>query len=326
MSSVAVAEPRLVHHIPGRVRVHLPEWSRERPRDIESRLRQLRGVQGARADSVTGNVLVRFDPAATEGDAILSVLRGPSAASETSWKPPSEEGAHQPARPAVLREAHGSNGAIGRARIVVPGLDRDPDVARRVVERLQSQPEVKATANPLTGRVLVEWNRHTVDLEELLDVIAGVGLPPLPHEDAPAHPLDPEPLLQSSAETIGTAVGLGVLAARGMLGIRTPLVRSPIPVVAAGMIGVLHAFPAARVGLRNLLGPHAADMLFSAAGILSLTLASSPLGLIIGGAEALLLLTEVRSRRAAWRLYEERLGDAASAEPGAVIRLEPGER
>ena len=52
--------------------MHLPEWSRERPRDIESRLRQLRGVQGARADSVTGNVLVRFDPAATDGDAILS--------------------------------------------------------------------------------------------------------------------------------------------------------------------------------------------------------------------------------------------------------------
>ncbi|MFN2477475.1 MAG: HAD-IC family P-type ATPase [Chthoniobacterales bacterium] len=326
MSSAAVAEPGVLHRIPGRLRVHLPERSGERPREIESRLRQLRGVHGARADSVTGNVLVRFDPAAIDNDAILAVLRGPGAASETSAHVSKRAVEHEAARPAVLREGRVSDAAVGRARVVVPGLDRDPELARRVVESLQSHPEVKATASPLTGRVLVEWNRHTVDLEELLDVIAGAGLPPLPHEDAPAHPLDPEPLLQSAAETIGTAIALGVLATRGMLGIRTPLVRSSVPVVAAGMIGVVQAFPAARNGLRNALGPHAADLVFSAAGILSLTLANSPLGLIIGGAEALLLLTEVRSRRAAWRLYEERLGDAASAEPGAVIRLEPGER
>src|SRR5581483_356174 len=42
--------------------------------------------------------------------------------------------------------------------------------------------------------------------------------------------------------------------------------------------------------------------------------------------EALRVLTEVIPRRAAWRRYEERLGDAADAEPGAIIRLESGAR
>ena len=66
--------------------------------------------------------------------------------------------------------------------------------------------------------------------------------------------------------------------------------------------------------------------IFSATGIVTMTLAGSPLGLAVTGFEGLILLREVLARRAAWKRYEERLGGAASAEPGAVIRLEPGER
>ncbi|HSH39114.1 MAG TPA: hypothetical protein VK993_10035, partial [Chthoniobacterales bacterium] len=76
MSSGTVAEPRILHAMPGRVRVHLPEWSGKGRREVESRLRELPGVQGVRADNVTGNVLVRFDPAAIDNDAILAALRG----------------------------------------------------------------------------------------------------------------------------------------------------------------------------------------------------------------------------------------------------------
>ncbi len=39
-----------------------------------------------------------------------------------------------------------------------------------------------------------------------------------------------------------------------------------------------------------------------------------------------MLLSEVLSRRSSWRRYEERLAGQTSAEPGAVIRLEAGER
>ena len=61
-------------------------------------------------------------------------------------------------------------------------------------------------------------------------------------------------------------------------------------------------------------------------GGVMIALSNSPLGLLTTGAEALRLLTEVVARRAAWRRDEERLGDAAEAVPGAVIRLKAGER
>src|SRR5262249_19677919 len=50
------------------------------------------------------------------------------------------------------------------------------------------------------------------------------------------------------------------------------------------------------------------------------------LGLAVLGAEAFSVLREARARRAAWRRYEDRLSHAAPAEPGATVRLEPGER
>ncbi|MBA3387695.1 MAG: HAD family hydrolase, partial [Chthoniobacterales bacterium] len=281
------------------------------------------------ADPLTGNVLVRFDPAATDNETIIAFLRKPTGRRRKfppTGKVSGGRHDHAPARPAVLREGRGADDETGRARITVPGLDRDPDLARRVVERLQSRPDVRASASALTGRVLVEWNRHKIELEELLDDISSLALPSLPHEQTPAHPLEPEPLRQSAAGTISAAVGLTLLGVRQALGIRKPLVNSIIPVEAAGLIGIVHAFPVVRDKLRDLLGPHVADVLFSAAAILSLTLAGSPVGLVLAGSEALLLLTQVRARQAVWRLYEERLADAASEQPGVVIRLDSGER
>jgi len=55
-------------------------------------------------------------------------------------------------------------------------------------------------------------------------------------------------------------------------------------------------------------------------------LTASPQALTLAAATSLRLLTEVIARRTAWRQYEERLSDQASAEPGATIRLESGER
>ena len=80
------------------------------------------------------------------------------------------------------------------------------------------------------------------------------------------------------------------------------------------------------MGSRQLLSPYAADMVFGSASIVTLAFSGSPLGLTVTGLEGLLLLTEVMARRSAWRRYEERLHGAAAAEPGAVIRLEAGER
>jgi len=39
---------------------------------LEARLRRIQGVLGARANPLTGNVLIRFDPTATDEGVVLA--------------------------------------------------------------------------------------------------------------------------------------------------------------------------------------------------------------------------------------------------------------
>ncbi|MCI0458820.1 MAG: HAD-IC family P-type ATPase [Gemmataceae bacterium] len=206
------------------------------------------------------------------------------------------------------------------------GLDRDPQVARGVVERLESHTGVRARANPLTGRVLVDYDEQQIDLAVLVADVAEVELPEPPDVQRPAHPLDPAPWIQSVARTVGAALGLGWIAARRLSGGTGPPPGIQTAATAAAILGLMRSFPSLRNGLRHLLGRDTADVAFSTASIVTLALASNPLGLALLGAEGLILLREVLARRSAWRRYEERLDHAARAEPDAVIRLEPGER
>ncbi len=72
MSAAVAAEPTLLHALPGRVRVHVPDLTDAAPWRLEGRLRRLPGVRGAQANPLTGNVLVRFDPALTDKERVLA--------------------------------------------------------------------------------------------------------------------------------------------------------------------------------------------------------------------------------------------------------------
>jgi calcium-translocating P-type ATPase len=309
----AAEEPQVVHALPGRLRVHLPAWAGRGTRQIEMRLRQLPGVRKAQANGFTGNVLVEFDPQATGPGAILTALR--SAESQTATAP-----AEEPPLPPVIEERHG---LLRRLHIPVRGLDRDPHLARRVVQRL-ARLGARVVAKPLTGRVMVEFREHEIELEEILCEIVHLELPPLPGEDRPTHPLDPGPLLQSAVRVAGAGLGLAFIAARQLTGRAFP--RAHTFATAAGVVSLVNGFPVIRNGLRRLLGRDAADLTASATGLVTNSLAGSPFNLLLGGAEAMRLLTEVVARRGAWRRYADRLEHAASVEPGVVVRLEAGDR
>jgi uncharacterized membrane protein YbaN (DUF454 family) len=64
----------IVRSSPGRLRVHLPQWSGKRDVELVARLRQLPGVTHAEASSVTGNILVLFRPQQVSEQALLEVL------------------------------------------------------------------------------------------------------------------------------------------------------------------------------------------------------------------------------------------------------------
>jgi magnesium-transporting ATPase (P-type) len=313
---VPEAAMRVVHALPGRLRVHLATWSGRGQRLLEKQLRSLPGVRRVEANPVTGNVLVGFDPTATDPKAIFRMLG--KAERATSMAAP------EPPPPPALAEK--PQGGLRRARIAVCGLDRDPRLARRVVARLENIPGVRAQANSLTGRVLVEYHAHQTTLAELQAEIAEAEHPELPGEKRPDHPLDPAPLIQSSTRTVGAAVGLAVLAVRRVTGTTGPPQGIKAAATAAAIISILRSFPSVRNGLRRLFGPNTTDVTLGMANLVAQTFANSPLGLLMLGAEAVTLLSQVVARRAAWRRYEERLTHSSTTLPGELVRLEAGER
>ncbi len=294
----------------------MPEWEGRGQSRLESHAKKLNGVHRAQASRLTRNLLCVFDRAALSERAILTHLRAYDF--DTADDP---EGETSP--PHVVSERR--NG-VRRARIAVRGLDRNPQLARKVVEELHKRPGVRASASPLTGRVLVEFSEQLVDLEDIVCEITSLELPEVPGEDRPAHPLDPAPLVQSTLRTVGASLGLGWLGLRTLPALAGTQSFTSSAAWAAGIIGLLQGFPIFRNTFRMLLGRNLASLLFNGAGIVALTLAGSPLGLTVSGLEALRLLTEVVARRKAWRRYEERLEGTRSLEPGAVVRLEAGQR
>ncbi|HZC04528.1 MAG TPA: HAD-IC family P-type ATPase, partial [Ktedonobacterales bacterium] len=308
--------PVIVHRLPGRTRVHLPLWTGKEPRRVAQRLRALPGVTRAEASALTKNALLQFDPALVSEAELLAKINA------LQQEFASYQGQEASSPPTNAQQ----QGATVRARIAVRGMDRDPKVAQRVVERLPQTPGVRAKASPLTGRVLVEFSRGVSDLDDLVAQVSDVELPDTPGEDRPADPLDPKPVIQSALRVVGSALGLSLVGLQQLPGFQQPLVDPNLPATVSGVISILRGFPFVRNGLRRLLGQDYADILLTAPNIAAQALAGSPLGLAVSGAESVRLLTEARARQAAWRSYAERLSDAVDDAPGSVIRLESGER
>lgn len=345
MSAAIADEPRILSTIPGRLRLHLPEGAAETRRAVERRLRALPGTREVRGSDATGNVLVLYDPSMTGERTILDVARAiagepipAGAASAPSAQQRSAPGgstadlgpsaqqhkARHLAHTAVSRNTHEGT---TRARIAVPGIDRNPQLAQRVAQHIASQPGVKrAVASPLTGRLLVEYTHHETDIDDLITQIVGMDLPDLPEEDTPTHPLDPAPLIQSAARTAGAVIGFGLIGAKRVTGTQDLGISQAVAGQVANVLGILRGFPFIRNGARRIFGRNAGDLVLTLPTLLTLALSDNPLGLAVTGAEALRLLTEVMERQRAWRRYEARLSGVAGATPGAVIRVETGER
>jgi calcium-translocating P-type ATPase len=257
-----------------------------------------------------------FDAAVTDEAALLTAVQ---ALPFTPASPRTRSA--RPARPAARQPAQEK-----QAQIPIRGLDRDPDLARRIVQHLQRSHGIRALAKPLTSHVLVQYDERRVFFEELIASVAHLDLPGLPGEDAPKHPLDPLPLRQSMTRALGALVGLGVITVR-RLGATGPTVNGTgVAIWTASVINLLQGLPPIRAGLRKLLGSDGADLVVGGLGIVALTVASAPLGLVVSGLEALIMIGEVTARRSAWRRYEENLHGVTAAEAGAMIRLEAGMR
>jgi cation-transporting P-type ATPase I len=317
----AAEPPRVLHSLPGRVRIHVPGMSSTGVGAAEQRLRRIRGVVRVSASSLTENVLVEFDSARLEPGTIVKRL------------------ARMVARPADSPSGggHGSNrdratvlqtrASARRARVAVRGLDRDPELGRRLVDRLSRRPEVRRVSpSPLTSRVLVEFAEGTESIQGVLDEIADLELPGAEGEEIPAHPLDPASIIEGGAKTIGATLGLLLLVGRKIAGSEGAPVPVQGPGEVAGAIGLVEGIPPVAHRIESTLGHQRKELLFAATALIGMSASGNALGLMFAGAAALRLLTESVSRRRAWREYEQRLGSRAAVHPGAVITLSRAER
>lgn len=80
---------------------------------------------------------------------------------------------------------------------------------------------------------------------------------------------------------IGASLGLGLLAVRQLVGYQEPLPGAHAAIQISSMIGILQGIPPVRYGLRRLLGHTVADLFFNVPSIITLTVASNPLGLAV---------------------------------------------
>jgi cation-transporting ATPase I len=319
-----VAEaPRVLRSATGRVRIGVPEGADARA--VAEALCELGGVESASGSAHTGNVLVRFDPATIDAEALLDATARAAARAE----PPRQEGPAPTPEPASDGGARSARRAR-RARIAVAGLERDPTLATLIVEMLEGREGIaRVFPSALTGRVLIELAEDfegEVDIDEIAEELRALEPEWAAGEEVPRHPLERSGVVQGSARAIGAALGLGAVFARQALARRDQGTGTSTPAVIAGIATVADAMPPLAEQLEHALGYERKELAIGAATIASLTLSGGALGLVVTGAAGLRLLTEAQARRAAWRDFEERVSTPEAAIPGRTVKLGAGAR
>ena len=165
MSQAATRKPRIVHALPGRVRLHLPGGLGEAWPQIETRVRQVAGVHSVEANPRTENVLIHFDPTATTERTLLALLwSGERGASGPLSALPSAPGTRRPHPLVTTARCLGGCGALLAASSV-------PDRAVCLVGLLQNVPLTSTALARLLGAQVAEALAHLTAL--LAGVLGG---------------------------------------------------------------------------------------------------------------------------------------------------------
>ena len=208
--------------------------------------------------------------------------------------------------PGRSRRRHWSGN--GRVHLQARGLigPEGPRNAALIKGALEEVAGVKwVECDPILNRVIVEVAAETIDLSQLVAVVAGVedelGLGESSFaSDGFEYPGDIE-VVRRHALAFGADVsGLGL----GLLG--RLLRATPLPVELASVVTAIDSEPRVRRILESYLGPQATDLGLAVANAIGQSLSQGPLGLLTDGAHRLNLLTEAIARRSAFERFEQR--------------------
>lgn len=260
MGRGTVPAPCLLHAIPGRLRIHLPGWSAGACRRLEGELCRLQGVRDARVNSLTGNILIEFEPRLLSQQELLGVLRslGPLAAGDAGMGPRGhrvpvgDDGAAL--RPGDLLGCPARPGRFGSGWPRPSFTPAPPIQVVAPVTRIRPRPALPPTPAPPDRRQATPpFNvrsllRSTADLLQRLTALEKVLR------------------LLLERDVARLVVHVAARAGLSLFGVRDPLRRLP-------------GWAVIEVGLRVI-------------GVLGKVLSASPLTMALGGVEAFLLLAD----------------------------------
>jgi hypothetical protein len=174
-----ILTPRIQHSIPGRVRIHLPHWPGQGGDALEQRLRRCPGVRSARANPLTGTVLVHFDPRTTDQAAVLRGLSSAEAELTGAGGTTTGRRRYSRRRPAgtALRAAGAGLGLslVGASRLgllkgILPGAEVLAAAAKLFIFLYRLSP-FRAGLESWLGPALTEWLAHLAHL--VADMLGG---------------------------------------------------------------------------------------------------------------------------------------------------------
>jgi hypothetical protein len=104
-------QPRVLSRTTGRLRLHLPALA-------EAELRRLPGVREVKANPLTGNMLIRFDPGTASAEGVLEAAGAVAAGLQPADSEAAESAGYKPAatRGQALLQA-GLRGLVGHALV-----------------------------------------------------------------------------------------------------------------------------------------------------------------------------------------------------------------
>jgi cation-transporting P-type ATPase I len=193
-----------------------------------------------------------------------------------------------------------------------PGTER---AAGLLEERLLALPGVdRAEVNGRLGRVFVGCDPDAVDQDGLMAIVKELDSQEETAHESPVDLVGEH--VRATIRLASTVTAIGLVAAGRVMRIR------PLHPAVPAVTHLANSTPIIREQLDLRLGRGPAAALFTAAGLVTQTLALRPLGLVAQSAAALCRYIEAKAERHSWEHLEERL----AGKPGSYRQIRAASR
>lgn len=270
-------KPRVLHRLPGRLRIDLGAVASAGHKPIEEGLAQAAGIHRARLNPRTANLLVEFDCAQTSETDVLARCE----AMADGRKPGGDD--HSTGTDRV-------GTSLRRAHVTAPDLKSNPELARQMAVQLEELADVHfATADSARGEIVLEYADRHGSVGQLVAATArGRG---------DASDGDDGPDAGQMARIAEAVAELVFFAARRARGSECVSGLGMVSLAISGGLGLIEAVPSLRETLGRHLGESPTELCIESLEVVGFALSAGWVGLILSTVKAVHLVAKLRETR-----------------------------